>query len=201
MYGIARRLNIWGVSLAVVLLIAVGASDPAEAAHSRAFTWLAQKLVMNRTIPPVFRHRLEDQIRALSEDRRSELAIALLEDKGPRDVSRALGWLKTFDRNRAIDEMRSITNKEKAMRLEWAHSFAMTMSREDGIETRLDRQRLLECASRVAEGLPASRGRIFHLTALGWSPAEIASKVGVSVNTIKTQVQRAKRFISEQCRK
>ena len=200
MNKVAQRLKGWGAILAVVLIVAGGGSDPAEARGRGVVIWIVDTMIAGRSSPAAFRQTLERRVWALSEDRRSELVIALLEEKGPRDLSRALGWVSAFDRNRTIDEWRRRTTEETGTRRGWAIGVDAMMSGEEGMEVRLDRERQLECVWRAAGALPDARARIFHLAALGWRPAELAKEFGVTVNTIKTQIQRAKHVILEQCR-
>ena len=133
--------------------------------------------------------------KTMAEDIAAESFLKVWENRRKIINSYAMiGYLQTVTRNACIDQLKKNNRKATAMReLGFSQDTA-----EDGIHTDMVRTELLENAWRLARTLPPSTRKVFDLYfGEGLSVQEIASKLGVSVNTVKTQRRNALQKIRE----
>lgn len=105
-----------------------------------------------------------------------------------------IAYLQVVTRNACIEQIRKERRQAASLR-EFGASQART---EDGIHTAIVRAELLENSWQVAQSLPPSIKRVFDLHfGEGLSVREIAIRLGVSVNTVKTQRRTAIQKIRE----
>ena len=110
---------------------------------------------------------------------------------------KALGWMVTLARRRAIDKIRrrqAYSRAEERLRLETEHEPQQT--RHDGVEEDVNAADRAEIFQRLLATLPDAQREALHLAYYrGFSQREIAAQTGIPLGTIKTRLELALRKI------
>jgi RNA polymerase sigma-70 factor (ECF subfamily) len=110
---------------------------------------------------------------------------------------KALGWIVTLARRRAIDKVRrrqAYARAEERLRLETEHLPQQT--RHDGVEKDVNAADQAEIFQRLLATLPVAQREALHLAYYrGMSQREIAAKTGIPLGTIKTRLELAVRKV------
>lgn len=120
-----------------------------------------------------------------------------------RDPDRFEPWLFTIARNRAMQhhEFASAQKRDQARSVDLdAEPRAVPDKRPDPLEELLDREKL-EVLTRTLETLPPQMRRCVAARIIDqYSVQEIADSLGISVNTIKVHLHRARPILQERLR-
>ncbi len=110
---------------------------------------------------------------------------------------KALGWMVTLARRRAIDKIRrrqAYSRAEERLRLETEHEPQQT--RHEGVEDDVSAAERAEIFKRLMATLPPAQQEALHLAYYrGLSQREIAAQTGIPLGTIKTRLELAIRKI------
>jgi len=118
-------------------------------------------------------------------------------DHYDEEKGKALGWIVTLARRRAIDRVRrrqAYARAEERLRLETEHEPQQT--RNQGVADDVHDADRAEIFQRVLSTLPAAQREALQLAYYrGLSQREIAAKTGIPLGTIKTRLELAVRKI------
>jgi RNA polymerase sigma-70 factor (ECF subfamily) len=110
---------------------------------------------------------------------------------------KALGWMVTLARRRAIDKIRrrqACSRAEERLRLETEQEPGQT--RHEGVEDDVNAADRAEIFQRLLATLPEAQREALHLAYYrGLSQREIAAQTGIPLGTIKTRLELALRKI------
>jgi RNA polymerase sigma-70 factor (ECF subfamily) len=110
---------------------------------------------------------------------------------------KALGWIVTLARRRAIDRIRrrqAYARAEERLRLETEHE--PQQARHQGVEEDVNAADRAEIFQKLLAQLPAAQREALQLAYFrGMSQREIAAKTGIPLGTIKTRLELAVRKI------
>lgn len=131
----------------------------------------------------------------VAEDLVQDAFIAYLDNKHKVSIqpSAVRSFLYSTIRNAVYNQSRKSKTIQKYLDRQYA-----TEADDTDYEHKIIRAEFMSEIARVMEGLPDSCQHIFKLSYLdGFSNQEIAEKLAISVNTIKTQKQRALRVLRQ----
>lgn len=135
--------------------------------------------------------------RSVSEDLVQEIFIDLWENAGSYDVKYSLkAYLFRSVRNRCLNHLKSIEVTDKQYLLD----ITISLSTDDRVEPFEveDEAAMRAKAEAILEGLPEKMRHIFRLKVIeGHTYAEIATELDISINTVKTQLKRARARITK----
>lgn len=118
-------------------------------------------------------------------------------DHYDEEKGKALGWIVTLARRRAIDRVRrrqAYARAEERLRLETEHEPRQT--RHQGVEEDVNAADCAEIFQRLLSTLPVAQREALQLAYYrGLSQREIAAKTGIPLGTIKTRLELAVRKI------
>lgn len=129
---------------------------------------------------------------AASEDLVQEVFIDLWENRSSYTIHTTVkGYLYATVRNRCLNRLKSlkITDREAIL------DISATLCSPDSIELieQQEKKAMVQKAQIILNNLPQKMRRIFSLKVIeGYSYAEIAEEMDISVNTVKTQLKRAR---------
>lgn len=129
---------------------------------------------------------------AASEDLVQEVFIDLWENRSSYTIHTTVkGYLYATVRNRCLNHLKSlkITDREAIL------DISATLCSPDSIELieQQEKKAMVQKAQIILNNLPQKMRRIFSLKVIeGYSYAEIAEEMDISVNTVKTQLKRAR---------
>nr|WP_299387864.1 RNA polymerase sigma-70 factor [Allomuricauda sp.] len=133
-----------------------------------------------------------------SEDIVQEVFIHLWEQANSLDIKTSLrGYLYAMVRNRCLNFLKSIkiTDDAKVLDMQSMLSSEYDLEFFSNDDLKVIHHQLLK----VVEGLPTKMQQIVKMRFIeNYKYVEIAEELGVSVNTVKTQLKRAKLKISQQ---
>lgn len=133
-----------------------------------------------------------------SEDIVQEVFIHLWEKANELDIKSSLkGYLYSMVRNRCLNFLKSlkITDDAKVLDMQSMLSSDYDLEFFSSDDLKVIHHQLLK----VVEGLPSKMQQIVKMRFIeNYKYVEIAEELGVSVNTVKTQLKRAKLKIGEQ---
>jgi RNA polymerase sigma factor (sigma-70 family) len=102
------------------------------------------------------------------------------------------GWVKRIMINTALDAYRKNKKRQNDVELDKEHT--MEISDDDGIVEEMSANYLMG----VVQTLPEGYKIVFNMFAVeGYSHKEIAEKLGISVNTSKSQYSRARVYLQK----
>ena len=102
------------------------------------------------------------------------------------------GWIKKIMINTALDAYRKNRKRQNDVELDNDHT--MEISHDDGIVEEMSANYLLGLVQTLPEGYKI----VFNMFAIeGYSHKEIAEKLGISVNTSKSQYSRARVYLQK----
>ena len=129
---------------------------------------------------------------AVSEDLVQESFIYLWENIGDLKIEKSLqAYLFTMVRNRSINHLKKINLTDSAHLIDI--SISLSEDFQGQIFTEKEMRTLIQKAEEILKCLPAKMQEIFKLKVMhDLSYKEIAEEMGISVNTVKTQLKRAK---------
>ncbi|MBL7752790.1 MAG: RNA polymerase sigma-70 factor [Chitinophagaceae bacterium] len=103
------------------------------------------------------------------------------------------GWLYTVARNNILNRLKKISNEWKALHLLSYKPFQSSPAWE-----KAETAEYAEMLQQAIEGLPDQQKRIFHLSRHeNLTYGQIAEKLGISTETVKTHLRRALRHIRD----
>lgn len=148
--------------------------------HYRKFVFFAVRLIKDR-----------DQ----AEDIVSESFLKVWEGRAKiKDTNSLISYLKVTIRNGCINFL----NTQRRHDISHREIAYMNGLPEEEIQTSYIRSELLDLTWKSAQELPPVTKKVFHLLFdEGLSMKEVAEKLGVSINTIKTQRLTALRYLKE----
>ena len=129
---------------------------------------------------------------AASEDLVQESFIYLWENISNLNIEKSLqAYLFTMVRNRSLNHLKKISVTDSDYLIDI--SISLTEDFQGEIITEKEMLELVKKAEGILENLPAKMQEIFKLKVMhGLSYNAIAEEMGISVNTVKTQLKRAK---------
>lgn len=131
------------------------------------------------------------------EDLVQEIFIDLWNNIQSHSITTSLqGYLYTSVRNRCLNYLKSleVTNKQYILDI----SISLDSEESFRIFDEEEEERMHGKAKTILSQLPEKMQKIFQLKVLeGYSYAEIAAEMDISVNTVKTQLKRARKKITE----
>lgn len=134
---------------------------------------------------------------AASEDLVQEIFIDLWNNIQSHGIKTSLqGYLYTSVRNRCLNHLKSleVTNKQYILDI----SVSLDSEEPFKLFDEEEEEKMHDKAKAILTQLPDRMQKIYELKVLeGYSYAEIATEMDVSVNTVKTQLKRARRKITE----
>lgn len=134
---------------------------------------------------------------AVSEDLAQEIFIDLWENAASYDIKTSLkGYLFRSVRNRCLNHLKSIEVSDKQYLLD----ITISLSTDERIESlEVEDEALMQAkAEAILKGLPKKMRHIFRLKVVeGYTYAEIAAELDISINTVKTQLKRARARITK----
>lgn len=127
-----------------------------------------------------------------SEDLVQESFIYLWENISNLNIEKSLqAYLFTMVRNRSLNHLKKISVTDSDYLIDI--SISLTEDFQGEIITEKEMLELVKKAEGILENLPAKMQEIFKLKVMhGLSYSAIAEEMGISVNTVKTQLKRAK---------
>ena len=131
------------------------------------------------------------------EDLVQEIFIDLWKNIQSHQIKTSLqGYLYTSVRNRCLNYLKSleVTNKQYILDI----SISLDSEEPFKLYDEEEEEKMHEMARSILDQLPDKMQKIFQLKVVeGYSYAEIAAEMDISVNTVKTQLKRARRKITE----
>ena len=135
--------------------------------------------------------------RAASEDLVQEVFVDLWENAASYDIHSTLkGYLYSTVRNRCLNQLKSLKITDRDAILD----ISASLCSPDSIELieQQEKEAMTRKAEIILESLPQKMRKIFSLKVIeGYSYAEIAEEMDVTVNTVKTQLKRARLKITQ----
>lgn len=129
---------------------------------------------------------------AVSEDLVQESFIYLWENADILEIEKSLrAYLFTMVRNRSLNHLKKVKVTDTNYLIDISISLSDDFQEE--VFTELEKGQLLLKAEGVLNCLPEKMQEIFKLKVMhNFSYKEIAEEMGISINTVKTQLKRAK---------
>lgn len=132
-----------------------------------------------------------------AEDLVQEIFIDLWKNIQTRKIEISVqGYLYTSVRNRCLNYLKSleVTNKHYILDI----SVSLDQEEPFKIFDEEEQEKMHDMARSILARLPEKMQKIFKLKVVeGYSYAEIAKELDVSVNTVKTQLKRARKKITD----
>ncbi|SHG15661.1 RNA polymerase sigma-70 factor, ECF subfamily [Salegentibacter echinorum] len=129
---------------------------------------------------------------AASEDLVQESFIYIWENIHNLKIEKSFqAYLFTMVRNRSLNYLKKIKVTDSNQLIDISN--LLTENFQEEIFSELEKRRLLEKSEEILKCLPEKMQEIFKLKIMhGLSYKEISEEIGVSVNTVKTQLKRAR---------
>jgi len=138
---------------------------------------------------------LADQ--AASEDLVQEVFIYIWENAKKIEIKHSIkAYLYRMVRNRCLNFLKSIKLTDSIDLIELHHTLEVENRTDDFIEEKRQKEMMFHI-KKITEQFPAQMLKIFELKFLhNYKYKEIAEELNISINTVKTQLKRAKSKIN-----
>lgn len=144
----------------------------------------------------IYAHKFLYDLQA-SEDLVQDIFVQLWENAQELEIHTSIkSYLYTSVRNKCYNRLRDVKIEDNLNVIDLNASLTTDYDMED--REPQEKQKVYQHVMEVVEGFPVSMKRIFQLKFLeNYKYAEIAEEMGISVNSVKTQLKRAKAKINE----